>query len=161
MIRAITISVSDNKQSIITALDKLADSLGASRGHLIWHAIEHIVAHPPKEIKITKTVKSGVGVGSAPGFWVIYDLNDDYSLKATRIQEVKISSDHVKKGADMFYRYKKGDAKGRKRSLEAAKIAADHTSRMAKKRSILVIELIGADLQDVLTPEPKTDVKNP
>ena len=152
--RAMTLFVSAGRQRIIEKFDAIATKLGGTRTQLIWHYIENAIATGgPKEIKVTDTVRSGVG--SSPGFWMTYELAADGSLKGVSVKEVKARS--VTTG-DSFFRYKKGDKKGRDRTLLKVKQAADFEAKKAKINKVSVTELSGADLQEVLASPPTSKI---
>ena len=146
----VTLYVAAGRQPLIDKFDDIATKLDGTRTQLLWHLIENAVTTGgPKEIKVSGTVRSGVG--SAPGFWMTYELAEDGSLKGVSVEEVKARS--VATG-DSFFRYKRGDKKGRDRMLLNVKRAADFEAKKAKITKISVTELTGADLQETLTPAP-------
>jgi hypothetical protein len=93
-------------------------TIGTTRGTLLWHAIEHTLAHPPKEPKVTATVRTGARVGSAPGFWLIRKTDDKGKVVGIELREVLVRC--AASGQD-FRRYKKGDKKSRDRLLDACR----------------------------------------
>ena len=152
--RAMTLFVSASRQRLISQFDEIATKLGGTRTQLIWHYIENAIATGgPKEIKVTDTVRSGAG--SSPGFWMTCELAADGSLKGVCVKEVKARSAAT---GDSFFRYKKGDKKGRDRTLLNVKRTADFEAKKAKISKVSVVELSGADLQEAMAPTP---VKQP
>jgi hypothetical protein len=141
--------VSACKARLIDEFDKLAATIGTTRGTLLWHAIEHTLAHPPKEPKVTATVRTRAG--SAPGFWLIRKTNDKGKVVGIELREVLVRS--AAKG-QTFCRYKKGDKKDRDRCLDACRLTADEEAKAFSLPDFEFKPLEGKELEAALTPHP-------
>ena len=141
--------VSACKAHLIGEFDKLAATIGTTRGTLLWHAIEHTLAHPPKEPKVTATTRTGARVGSSPGFWLIRKTDDKGKVVGIELREVLVRS--AASGQD-FYRYKKGDKKGRKRLLDACRLTADKEAKAFSLKDFETHLLDGKESEVASTP---------
>ena len=138
--------VSASKAHLIGEFDKLATTIGTTRGILLWHAIEHTLAHPPKEPKVTGTVRTG---GSSPGFWLIRRTDDKGKVVGIELREVLVRS---AANGQNFYRYKKGDKKGRDRLLDACRLTAAEETKAFSLKDFEFKPLEGKELEAALTP---------
>jgi hypothetical protein len=101
----------------------LAETLGLKVGTLVWHAVGLLLASPPKagEISAPVTARGAViGVGKAPGFWIVPVLGTDGKTSGVKVVEVAKRSDTL--GRE-FYRYQidEGDAKATDKNRTRAK----------------------------------------
>ena len=140
--------VSASKAHLISAFDKLAATIGTTRGILLWHAIEHTLAHPPKEPKVTGTVRTG---GSSPGFWLIRETDDKGKVVGIELREVLVRS---AANGQHFRRYRKGDKKGRDRLLEACRLTAAEEAKAFSLKDFEVKLLDGKELEAALASHP-------
>ena len=153
---AFAIYVSASKQPLVDEFDKIAIKLGVNRATLLWHYIEACVATGgPKAVKVTGTVRSGIGVGSSPGFWLIRKTDASGKVIGINVTEVVI---RTAANGHTFYRYRKGDSKGRTRMLNSVKLAADTEAKAFGLGKFSVSELSGADLEAALTPATETPI---
>ena len=141
--------VSACKARLIDEFDKLAKTIGTTRGTLLWHAIEHTLAHPPKEPKVTATIRTGAKVGHSPGFWLIRKTDDKGKVVGIELREVLAQS---AASGQNFYRYKKGDKKGRDRLLDACRLTADKEAKAFSLKDFETKLLDGKELEAALTP---------
>ena len=140
--------VSASKAHLIGEFDKLAATIGTTRGILLWHAIEHTLAHPPREPKVTGTVRTG---GSSPGFWLVRKTDDKGKVVGIELREVLARS---AANGQTFRRYKKGDKKGRDRLLEACRLTAAEEAKAFSLRDFETNLLDGKELDAALAPRP-------
>ena len=134
---------------------EIHNPIGTTRGTLLWHAIEHTLAHPPKEPKVTATVRAGARVGSAPGFWLIRKTDDKGKVVGIELREVLAQS---AANGQNFYRYRKGDKKGRDRLLDACRLTADKEAKAFSLKDFETKLLDGKELEAALTPHPAPSV---
>ena len=140
--------VSACKAHLIDEFDKLAATIGTNRGTLLWHAIEHTLAHPPKEPKVTGTVRTS---GSSPGFWLIRKTNEKGKVVGIELHEVLVRS---AANGQAFCRYKKGDKKDRDRCLNDCRLTADKEAKAFSLPDFEFKPLEGKELETALTPHP-------
>ena len=143
--------VSACKARLIDEFDKLAATIGTTRGTLLWHAIEHTLAHPPKEPNVTATVRTGSRVGASPGFWIIRKTDDKGKVVGIELREVLVRS---AASGQNFYRYKKGDKKGRDRLLGACRLTAAEEAKAFSLKDFETKLLNGKELEAALTTHP-------
>jgi hypothetical protein len=134
---------------LIDAFDKLAATIGTTRGTLLWHAIEHTLAHPPSEPKVTATLRTSSRVGSSPGLWLIRKTDDKGKVVGIELREVLAQS---AASGQNFYRYRKGDMKGRDRLLDACRLTADKEAKAFSLPDFEFKPLEGKELEAALTP---------
>ena len=151
--------VSACKAHLIDEFDKLAETIGTNRGTLLWHAIEHTLAHPPREPKVTATARTG---GSSPGLWLIRKTDDKGKVVGIELREVLTRS---AASGQNYYRYKKGDKKSRDRLLEACRLTAAEEAKAFSLKDFETNLLDGKELEAALTPHQAppadTDAINP
>lgn len=113
------------------ALCALADKLGCKPGALVWHAVKALLASPPKQGDVA-VAASNVGVGSAPGFWVVPSV--DAAGKCTSISIVEVTKRSDANGR-AFFRFTAGEkpedtVKARDRALKQATRAAEYDAKL-------------------------------
>jgi len=106
------------------------------------------LAHPPKEPKVTATARTG---GSSPGLWLIRKTDDKSKVVGIELREVLTRS---AASGQNYYRYTKGDRKGRDRLLEACRLTADKEAKAFSLKDFETKLLDGKELEAALTPHP-------
>lgn len=144
------VGVGKTREAAHEKLLALAESLGVKVGHLVWHAVDKILANPPKpgDIAVPAAARSSViGIGHAPGFWIIPVLGADGKATGVKVQEVAKRGDAT--GRE-FYRFSKGDdAASSKKNRDRAKAQAIRGAQadmrfLGVKGDVTVVELAAA-----------------
>ncbi len=129
--KTMIIGIGKSHEAEHKALSALADKLGVKPGALVWHAIAALLATPPKQGDV-KVTASAIGIGTAPGFWVV--PGTDAAGKATSIAIVEVSKRADANGR-AFFRFTAGEtpeetAKARDRALKQATRAAEYDAKL-------------------------------
>lgn len=117
------VGVSKAREPLHAALTTLAETLGCSRGNLVWLAIEALLKTPPT----VAPAGAPTSKGSAAGFWVVPKLDKEGKAEGIGVVEVETRS---QAGGRAFYRFKAGDTKARSRARKQAITAAGYDLRM-------------------------------
>jgi len=120
------LGVSASRKPTRNKLDDLAASLGCKASDLVWSAIKEMLTKPPK---VAPEGSSGA-VGTAPGFWVVPTTNKQGKATGIRVWEVEKRSEKIGKDGRIFFRFKKGDVKGRDRAQRSAIRAAANDAKL-------------------------------